>query len=337
MALLAGLLVASPPALAGAQIVHPLNPSVSDDAIYVSSQGVVRFDRGTLERVWRALPGIHTFEPVVTPQAVLVGSTQGLYALAPDSGATRWHLPSAEALFSPTVSAATAYVGGQDGSLRAVAIGTGEVLWERRLHGWIYPPAVVDGVVVAGGSGAILHGIEARSGRTRWTRELAQELVYRPVAAGRGRVIVTTFAPEVALVDVAGGRVVWRRADPTPSFPPAVAGDRLYAGAFDGTLKARRLRDGRVLWERPLHQKLPFPPRVSARAVLVASDAGRVALVEPDTGRLLWERQEATELVASPIALGDGIALFLPGADLAVRSGALIPGRSHSTKTEALK
>ncbi|MFQ5935415.1 MAG: hypothetical protein ACE5LB_03295, partial [Acidiferrobacterales bacterium] len=61
--------------------VYPANPAVVAQAVYVSSQGVTRLQRETLRPVWRALSGVETLAPVVTPSAVLVASTRGLYAL----------------------------------------------------------------------------------------------------------------------------------------------------------------------------------------------------------------------------------------------------------------
>lgn len=340
LTLVGALPATAPGARAGEQApvaAYPLNPSVHGAAIYVSSQGVVRFDRRTLQQSWRALAGVNTFEPVVTPTAILVGSTQGLYALAPSSGGILWHLPATHALFSPTTAGGTAYVGGGDGSLRAVAIDTGEVLWTRRFEGWIYPPVVAGGVVVAGGSGAILYGVDATNGHTRWSRPLHQELVYRPVPAGRAGVIVTTFASDIAHVSAADGRTRWRRRDSSPAFPPAVAGERLFFGSFDGTLKVRHIDDGRLLWERRLDQKLPLLPRVTGHAVVVGSEQGRVASFELQTGQLLWQREERMELVASPIASGERVLVFSPGGSLASWPVRATSAKQSLDKKEARK
>lgn len=334
------LLASAPGAQAGGQTAaaaYPLNPSVNETAIYVSSGGVTRFDRRTLQKSWRALAGVNTFEPVLTPGAILVGSTQGLYALAPASGDVLWRLAPEHTLFSPAAMAGTAYVGAEDGSLRAVAVDTGEILWTRRFEGWIYPPAVVDGVVVAGGSGAVLHGVDAVSGHTRWTRPLSQELVYRPVSAGHSGIIVTTFAPDIARVAAADGRVIWRRRDMTPAFPPTVAGDRLLTGSFGGTLKARRIVDGRLLWQRRLGRKLSFPPRVSADAVLVGDEQGRVASFELETGNLLWQRRERVELIASPMASSTGALVFSSDGGLASWPATVSPALEEAERNLLLR
>lgn len=45
-----------------ASTAYPANPTLVRDAVYVSSQGLTRFQRGALEPQWRALFGIQTQE-----------------------------------------------------------------------------------------------------------------------------------------------------------------------------------------------------------------------------------------------------------------------------------
>lgn len=307
------LLVSATITIAGADVSYPANPAMMDDAVYVSAQGVTRLDAKNLEPVWRALDGIDTLEPVVTPVAILVASSAGLYALDPVSGAQRWRLRSAQRPFPPAVSAGVAYVGSMDGSLRALTLATGKQLWRRDYGGWLYTPAIIGDRLIVGGREAILRALDTRTGELRWQKHLAQELVYRPVAVTGARVVVTLFSGAILMIDAADGRTHWQVQESTPSFPPAVSADALYFGTFDGTLHARAISDGRSLWQQQLAGRLHLLPCLLDGAVLVGSDQGELAAYQAATGRKLWRASAAHELVASPVVLNDEVVGFIGG------------------------
>jgi len=82
----------------------PQNPLLARDALYVSYNGVHKFNQTTLEREWSALQGLQTFEPVMGHNLLYVGSPQGLYALDPDTGQQVWRIEESRTIFSPTVA-----------------------------------------------------------------------------------------------------------------------------------------------------------------------------------------------------------------------------------------
>jgi outer membrane protein assembly factor BamB len=289
---------------------YPENPSVTRDAIYTASIGVSRYERKDLHHTWHALADLETFEPVVTKTAVLVGSTNGLYALDPLTGKTQWHIGSTQPMYSPAVSDGTAYVGAADGMVRAVHLKTGMIVWRRQFDGWIYPPAIVEGLLVLGGSDGRLHGVDAGSGTLVWSRSVSQELVYRPVAAPNGRVIVTTFSGEVIAVSVSDGKTIWKVRDSTPGFSPLVRDKRLYMGTFGGALRVRDVMNGRLIWTRFLDEKLPFVPQLNDGVVLIGSDQGRVAAFSADAGELLWRQEQPRALAANPVMVDGRIVAF---------------------------
>ncbi len=292
-----------PPFAYGGTTSYPENPHVTRDAIYTASVGVSRYERTDLQRTWHALPDLQTFEPVVTEAAVLVGSTNGLYSLAPLTGKIQWHIAAAKPVYSPAVSDGVAYVGAADGTVRAVYVNTGRILWKRQFAGWIYPPAIVEGVVVFGGGDGQLHGVHAGSGILAWSKPLSQELVYRPVAAPGGRVIITTFTGDVIAIAATDGKTIWKVTDPTPGFSPLVRDDHLYMGTFGGVLRARNVTDGRLLWTQRLEEKLPFMPHYEDGVLLIGSDQGGVATFSADVGNPLWRREHRYALTTNPVLI----------------------------------
>ena len=292
---------------------YPLNPHVDSDAIYVSYNGLFRISRATMEVDWQKLTGVHTFEPVVSGDRVLVGSVRGIYALDRLSGDIAWHLSSRSPLFSPAVSEGIAFVGGQDGSLRALEVSTGRLVWERELDGWVYPPAILDERLVVGGNSGLVHGISTGSGETLWSVALTQELVYRPVEISPRQALVTTYGGDTIVVSAVDGSTIWETNDAGPSFPPALADGRIYTGAFDGTLRARHAGDGRPVWTLKLQGRLPFLPQVADGVIMIGSDHGRVAAINAATGELLWQRDARQAFIASPVVIDGKVTLFASG------------------------
>ena len=290
--------------------IYPTNPAIVDDAVYVSGHGVSRFQRRTLTPVWHVLAGLNTLEPVATPTAILVGSTTGLHALDPATGRNLWHIASKSTLFSPAVANNIAYIGGIDGSVRAVSIDTGHVVWRRDYGGWIYTPAIFQDRLVVGGKEGVLRGIHAKTGDRLWKKVLAQELVYRPVAAPGGRVVATLFSGEVLMIDASDGKIRWRVKGETPSFPPAISNGRLYFGTFDGRVQARALSNGHLIWEQQLNGRLHYLPHIINGIVLVGTNQAELAAYDATTGKRLWHHKDMNELIAGPVVINNKVISF---------------------------
>jgi len=253
-----------------------------------------------MERSWSALEGNHTFEPVLTPGALIVGSTTGLYALASSNGAVRWRWRTDAEVFSPAVDSGVAFATSRAGHVAALDLREGKVLWQRRLEGWLYTPAVVGSRIVTGGQGGILYALDRDTGATVWTRELGQELVYRPVAVDTG-VVVTTFAGAAIRVS-AEGKIEWRTRDSSPSFSPAVTGDLLLFGGMDGVLRARDRRTGRLRWRVELSGQLRAPAQGRDGEIAVVSADGTFAVIERSHGAVQMRRMLSGVPVSAPFS-----------------------------------
>ncbi|MDN3556260.1 PQQ-binding-like beta-propeller repeat protein [Halomonas maura] len=307
--------------------VYPANPLVTERALFASDDGVVRLDRESGERVWRALAGEQTFAPVMAAGNLLVGTGSGLVALDPRSGEVRWRRFPEASLYSPSVAGDLAFVAGRDGTLRAVEAASGEVRWMRRFEGWVYPPALAAGVLVTGGQGARLTALEPATGRLLWQRPVGQELVYRPVA-GRELVFVTTFAGEVLAFEPSSGDLRWRYRDRVASGSPTVDDRRLYLARLDGVLRVLDQASGTPLARHDLGAGVSMPLRVAAGRVVVADAASRVTVLRADDLSRVWQSTLDDALRAAPRLERDRLML-VTGADYRVRCLSLVSASSH--------
>ncbi len=216
---------------------YPQNPLALDGAIYVSHEGVYRFDDAQSSPRWRALVGIETFAPVAHGELLLVGSSRGLYALERASGAVRWHVEPSRTLFSPAVGR-EAYAGSLHGELYALRLADGAIRWRRQFDGWIYSPAIgVDGESLwSGGQMHALVGVAASDGHERRRVGTRAEAVFSPLDLGDGRAAFNLFDGSTRVIDMTGGAIL-----------AEIPGDAQASGLErDGDLFFRVDRAGRV-------------------------------------------------------------------------------------------
>lgn len=265
--------------------VYPSQPAKRDRLLCVSGPGVTCFASATMEKRWSALPDAHTFQPLISENAVVVGSTSGLQVLDRSDGTIRWQWRTGDEVFSPAADGKVVYVTDRGGRIAALGLDDGHVVWARQLEGWLYTPALVAGRVITGGRAGVVYALDRRTGEFAWTRKLDQELVFRPVAVDDG-VVVTTFRGSILRLD-RDGRVRWRQRDPAPSFSPTVADELLLFGGMDGVLRARDKGTGRLHWRVELSGPLAIPARLHGDRVAVVTPDGALVVVDAADGSVL--------------------------------------------------
>jgi eukaryotic-like serine/threonine-protein kinase len=267
----------------------PASPAIVGDMLYVGSYdgkfyaldrrtGVPRWKfRTEGERRFEA-KGLHGMQPksqtiadpfdvflsspVVAAGVVYFGSGDGhLYALDAATGDLRWKFTTGDVVHaSPAYADGVVYFGSWDSYFYAVDASTGAQRW--RFHagedplihnqvGFQSSPAVVDGVVYTGCRDAKLYAIDALTGREKWRFDAGGSWVISSPAVVRGKVIFGTSDSSLYVVlDAATGKPIVESKGKAYMFSsPSVAGDVVLIGVLNGTLEARALDDGRVLWQ----------------------------------------------------------------------------------------
>ena len=232
---------------------YPQNPLLINDSVYVSQQGVYRFDRNQSEPLWSSLSGIQTFAPVVFENRLLVGSTRGLYALDLESGAIVWQIEEKRTLFTPSIST-QAYAGSVHGELYAIDPRDGAIDWRRQFNGWIYSPAISEGpgLLWSGGQAHEIYAVNIDDGALRRQLATTQEAVFSPVELDAGEIAFNLFDGSTWLLGSTGTDDIEKL--PGDSQPNSVHAfrDTIYRSHRDGTLSAFGRLDGKPRWRRSL-------------------------------------------------------------------------------------
>lgn len=110
------------------------------------------------------------------------------------------------------------------------------------------------------------------------------------------------MAPLPELADAIKLRTLWQANVGNSQgaiFSPAVAGDRVYVAASDGTIASLDAASGKQLWRINAGERLTGGVGADARMVAVGSGKGEV-LAFDTSGTALWKTQVSSEVLAAP-------------------------------------
>ncbi len=269
----------------------PQNPLLARDALYVSYNGVHKFNQTTLERKWSALQGLQTFEPVMGHNLLYVGSPQGLYALDPDTGQQVWRIEESLTIFSPTV-AQQIYAGSLHGTLYSIEPASGKINWRQQFSGWIYSPVVLpdQNQLWAGGQDHKAFAMSAIDGRQIHTIALNQESVFSPIDLKNNRIAFNLFNGKTVIINTVTAKIEsWLNGSTQPK--NLIFDDRfIYRSSRDGQLTAFDRKTYRQAWQKPIvGQDLTIHP--SSAGEILLSDLDKIlVLFDPHKRAEIWRK-----------------------------------------------
>ncbi len=232
---------------------YPQNPLQLGDSIYVSRQGVYKFDPDRTQPLWTSLEGIETFAPVAYRDLLLVGSTQGLYALDSVSGRIAWRIEKQHTLFTPTVSE-RAFAGSVHGELYAIEPRDGDIVWRRQFDGWVYSPAISadDSLLWSGGQAHEVYALASTDGSLLRQTATSQESVFSAVDLGDDQVGINLFDGSTVILGNSSRQVEATLAGDSQPTGLLRDGEVIYRSHSDGSLYAFDRAQMTLKWRRAL-------------------------------------------------------------------------------------
>jgi outer membrane protein assembly factor BamB len=204
---------------------------------------------------------VYLSSAVVAEGNVYFGSGDGnLYALDAKSGELKWKFKTGDVVHSsPAYSGGVLYFGSWDSNFYAVDAKTGAERWrfhageDALMHnqvGFQSSAAVVDGTVYVGCRDSNLYAIDAATGKEKWKFNNAGSWVITSPAVAGGKVIFATSDSSLYhVLDAQTGKPVAKQEGKAFMFgSPAVAGNIVYQPVTNGTVEARDLATGDLLW-----------------------------------------------------------------------------------------
>ncbi|OON62016.1 outer membrane protein assembly factor BamB [Massilia sp. KIM] len=151
--------------------------------------------------------------------------------------------------------------------------------------------------------------------RTAWKLDIgkSQGNQFSPALTGN-TVVVAGGNGDIARVEAASGRVVWRiKAGMDLTAGVGTDGNLIVVGGQDGMLLAFDM-DGKALWKTQLSSELLSPPAVAQGVVVARSLDNRIVGVDAKTGDKKWTVQK----VAPPLTLRNAPGIIVAGSDVIV-------------------
>ncbi|HEY7355490.1 MAG TPA: PQQ-binding-like beta-propeller repeat protein [Ktedonobacterales bacterium] len=322
---------------------------ISEKTFY--SAQVSRLDPQTKQPLWtqpvgamgNALDsGMSPFAPPSKPALAVYGDTiyvaagdanpslfnNYVYAINATSGALRWkvtvnngqdsHTPPQSgdnadnlgALSAPTVAYGIVYVAARNGKLYALDAATGAQLWVYDTHTTTFvngvlsdaSQAVVDQGIVYAAIHNILYALDARSGKQLWTKSVAAAQFFNGPALVNGVLYLSSAGENTSADSQAQTSVIYAYAS----------------------------KDGRQLWQHPVHNWVFTAPTVANDVVYFGSDDHNLYALKASAGSQLWRYNTGGQIFEQPIVANGIVYIDELGNNLGISSDSTVLFAIHA-------
>ena len=173
--------------------------------------------------------------------------------------------------------------------------------------GPVSPLVLGDAILVATRKGEV-HAVDLESGKRFGRDEFGDAIEGTPAYADGVLVVPVAWGGRaVRASDLLTGDRLWRTGDIPVSSGLTVWGDFVLAGDVEGYVRAWRLEDGEEAWSVQLDERAGIysTPVLIGDTLVVASDRGRVAALDPSDGSLFWSADAGAPVQVSLAATED--------------------------------
>lgn len=294
----------------------PQNPLIYNDALYVSNNGVHKFNQATLTQEWSALQGQLTFEPVMGKDLLYVGSPQGLYGLDPETGRQVWRIEETRTIFSPSVDGQL-YAGSLHGVLYSINPLSGQINWQEQFDGWIYSPVVLPdrGQLWTGGQAHQAFALSTKDGSRLHTLALNQESIFSPINLQNQQIAFNLFSGKTVIINTITAKIDGWLDGSTQPKNIRFDDEFIYRSSRDGKLSAFDRKSFQQKWQRTIvGQDLTMHPANGAQILM--SDLDKImVLYDPQKRSEIW-RNAIPGNWFSPIQIDAKNIIYFQSANL---------------------
>ncbi len=276
-----------------------------------------------LELLWKvpAKDGVVN-TPAIVGDRVYVGVLGGdLICLSLKSGEQIWSYRSIESKnpkefapgfqASPTVTAASVYIGDEDGWYHAVDRATGKQRWKFETKGEIVSStSIVGDRLIFGSYDSSLYCLNAKDGSKVWQVETQDRVNGSPAVSG-DFTFVTGCDEHLRVINIESGQEEYAMNLETYLIAsPAVIGDMLYVGTYAAEVIAVNWKAQQVVWRYKDPQR-EFPYHASAAVtdqfVVVGGRDKQLHCIDRKTGDGIWVFPTRGRIDSSPVIVGDRV------------------------------
>ena len=297
--------------------IIPHNPFQEGTGIYVSDQGVYRFD-DQLKLVWSALTQMQTFEPVVFGNKLFIGTSQGLFALDISSGKVIWHIEKDKTIFSPHVYNQRLYAGSRHGQLYSISSSNGDINWSRQFDGWVYSPVVKAEYqqLWTGGQGHRAVAVSIEDGDLLHNVTLDQEVIFSPLSSSPDTVTFNLFNGSTVVINAGKGTVQDIISGKAQARHLMRDDKTVLRSSRDGWLSGFTVDNlvqqsvAKTTWHRKLFESGLSLHGISSHQLLTSDEENQLMIFDVKTKKQVWKKQLKGNWLAPMILSPEKIVVF---------------------------
>jgi outer membrane protein assembly factor BamB len=232
---------------------------------------------------------------------------------------TIWRIETDAPIFTrPTLDGDTLFAAGEDGILRAIDKASGEIRWTYSARAAIgSTPGHDDTRVYVISRDGIVHGIDKATGESVWRFSTEGEkqwdywdlFLSTPVPDGRHSLFFGSGDHGVYAINKRTGALRWRtETGGIVHGTPALSGEKVIVGGFDGKMYALDQASGSILWTFKTVGnsyfrlgEIPGSPTVEDGVVYFGSRDYNLYAVLEETGTGAWNERTPSWVVAQPL------------------------------------
>jgi len=326
------------------------SPAVVDGVAYVGSDDgkVYALDASTGDVIWSYATGGKVYSsPAVVDGVVYVGSyDNNTYALYASNGTLLWNYTTGGAVYSsPTISGGVVYVSSNDGYVYALNASTGDLIWNYDTGAtmgissapavsgnvvYIHPCETVDIHAVYANNGSLIQKYVLTSKAIASSASSPPIVCSSPAVAGE-MVYVGAYNGYVYALNTTAGSVSWSYYPGEGVYSsPAVVDGVVYVGSNNNNTYALDAGNGSLIWSYTTGSYVSSSPAVVNGVVYIGSEDGKVYALNTSDGTLVWSYSTGDWVISSP-AVVDGVAYFGSG-DSKVYAVGTLSGTSSDTQ-----
>ncbi len=268
---------------------------------------------GTLVNTW---PGVSGDE-----NNVYVSNQGQVYAINPSNGTLVWKYPAkADATkpfyAAPAVTNDLIVVGNYGHQLHAIKKdGTAAWQFDPGTGHFVATPLIVGNTILAPASNDYLYALD-KNGNKLWEFKTKNMLWATPASDG-----TTAYLPaldhNLYALNLTDGKQVWKT-DLGSSLlsAPLLDGNTLYVSTLEGEVVAVNTTGGNVLWRTKTDGRIWATPLLVKDTLYVGTvtdKGGSIYAIARADGKEAWHKDAGYAVIASPVAIPDGIAFVTEG------------------------
>jgi len=267
------------------------DPTTDDENIYFSSWNgdIYSLSLKTKEKVWNTTIGWSSeSSPVITNDKLIIGSSNGLFALNKENGNIIWENEIGAVSTKAFLDDRFVYIGSHDSKFYKIDLTNGNIKWSFDTNAEIHSsPNIKENKILFGSNDGYLYCLDKNNGNLLWKYKTDSAIWSKPNIY-KNKVFFGSWDSNLYCLDLKDGRFNWKFTtgwgiDSSAS----IKNDNIYFGSQDNNFYSIDL-NGDLKWVFKTLGGISSSPNVYGEYVFFGSSDGKIYALNKTDGSLVW-------------------------------------------------